>query len=109
MIKILIIVLIIIWFKGILMTFSLPFIHYYMRIKKRINNISDVSVDGVAASASFKKGVLNNVRRYIAGYIRYFIFQVGTIPSHTIRNLIYRHVLLIDLDPKAVIYFGAEI
>lgn len=41
--------------------------------------------------------------------MRYITFQIGYIPSHHIRNFIYRHILDVKLAPTAIIYFGAEI
>ena len=55
----------------------------------------------------------NIVRIYysqlINGYLRYFIFKVGYIPSHLIRNFIYRKVLLVNMAEYAIIYYGSEI
>ena len=54
---------------------------------------------------SLKSLLLN----YINGYNRYCDFTCGRIPSHRIRNFMYRTIWLIKLAPKAVIYWGAEI
>lgn len=45
----------------------------------------------------------------IEGSIRYFIYLTGHIPSHSIRNFIYRHCLLVKMDADSVVYYGAEI
>jgi acetyltransferase-like isoleucine patch superfamily enzyme len=54
---------------------------------------------------SFKTFLLN----YLYGYNRYWDFECGRIPSHRIRNFMYRTIWLVKLAPKAVIYWGAEI
>jgi len=41
--------------------------------------------------------------------LRYLLFIVGYIPSHTIRNLLYRYLFLMNLGKKTTIYYGAEI
>lgn len=46
---------------------------------------------------------------YINGFVRYMMFQTGMIPSHKIRNLIYRHVFGVKMGKNSVVYFGAEI
>lgn len=47
--------------------------------------------------------------RAILSYMRYHDFQTGMIPSHTVRNWIYRHIYLVDMKDKVVVHFGAEI
>ena len=37
------------------------------------------------------------------------MFQIAYIPSHIIRDFLYKKVCLVEIGPKAVIYFGAEI
>lgn len=49
------------------------------------------------------------IRAVVSGFIRYMDFQVGLIPSHHIRNFIYKYIFCVDLQSKAVIYFGSEI
>lgn len=49
------------------------------------------------------------IRRYIEGFIRYMQFQVSYIPSHHIRDYIYKNIYLVKLGKKAVIYYGTEI
>lgn len=43
------------------------------------------------------------------GYLRYMDFQVGLIPSHHIRNFIYKYVCGVNMAEKSIIYWGAEI
>jgi len=59
----------------------------------------------VASKFSLKSFVFS----YIYGYIHYAILLTGKIPFHTLRNFLYRHVFLVRMDSKVVIYHGAEI
>lgn len=62
---------------------------------------------------SYSKKRTNKVKQFLTvvlmSYTRYFIINVGYIPSHLIRNIIYKHFLFVDLADKATIYYGAEI
>ncbi len=69
---------------------------------QNVNNLTD-------KSPSQKKQIINFIAKYIHGYTRYFIIRVGFIPSHSIRNYIYRYILLANIDKNTVIYYGAEI
>lgn len=56
-----------------------------------------------------KQAIKSWITGIISGYIRYFTIQTGYIPSHHIRNFIYKYVLLIEMGHYSIIYFGAEI
>ena len=49
------------------------------------------------------------ISHYIQGYIRYSLFQVSKIPSHSIRNFLYKNTYLVRMSQNSIIYFGAEI
>jgi len=55
------------------------------------------------------KQLKGNVRRFATGLSRYLDIETSKIPSHTIRNFIYRNIFKINLAQKAIIYYGAEI
>ena len=55
------------------------------------------------------KSIKSVMINYINGYNRYCDFTCGRIASHRIRNFMYKSIWLIDIAPKAVIYWGAEI
>ena len=63
----------------------------------------------VPAGKSPLRRLLSPVKRYVSGYMRYADFQTGLIPSHHIRDFLYRHVWHVDMGKNAIIYFGAEI
>ena len=50
--------------------------------------------------------VIGNI---MLSYYRYSQFQIGKIPSHHIRNFIYRNLYQISFPKSATIYFDAEI
>lgn len=58
-------------------------------------------------------GILSKIKsvfsRYLQGYTRYMQFQVAFIPSHRIRNFLYREVYLVKMEKNSIIYFGTEI
>lgn len=49
------------------------------------------------------------VAALVQGYCRYIDIEVGKIPSHHIRNFIYKYVFHVKIDKSAVVYYGAEI
>lgn len=61
------------------------------------------------ASSGIKRCFKLTAARKIRGYHRWMMIETGGIPSHHIRNFIYRHLYLINLASDATIYYGAEI
>lgn len=55
------------------------------------------------------KKALRNIKRLLTGYCPYMDIRTGMIPSHSIRNLIYRKVFGVQLEKNAILYYGAEI
>lgn len=49
------------------------------------------------------------LKRYVGGYLRYADFQTGRIPSHHLRNFLYRRIWLVRMEPAVVFHAGAEI
>ena len=103
-------IFIIICFKQILLLMSFYPIRLWLKRQKKIANFiqlkgNDESNNNDNLSSNLKA----TVSRYLKGYLRYSIFQIGYIPSHTIRNFLYKQVYLIDMAKNSVIYFGAEI
>lgn len=89
----------------------IPFIYYYsskkklhlhqktVSINKNIENIKNVN----------HKNLSNLIKIYFSGFYRYYIYRVSNIPSHHIRNFIYKHILLLNMNKNVIIYSGAEI
>lgn len=59
------------------------------------------------------KTTYSNIKKIIAkliiGYHRWMMIETGNIPSHLLRNFIYRNIYLVNLAHNATIYYGAEI
>lgn len=52
---------------------------------------------------------IKSIKSYMGGWVRYNLRILGYIPSHHIRNFIYKHIFLMQLDKKVIIYGGSEI
>jgi len=109
-----ILILLLLLFSGPYVIFLLSIIPVRLYIsrqkKKYIENLNydpEVLVEQqpVINPSSLKVKIIY----FISGYIRFFIIKVGLIPSHFIRNIIYREILLVNLEQYAIIYYGAEI
>lgn len=85
----------------------LPMAFYYRLKRKRRFQLPEST--NLALVRPQKGGIASRIKRLCSGYFRYNLFQIGYIPSHVIRNFLYKEVCLIEISPKAVIYFGAEI
>lgn len=72
---------------------------------KNVPNRDPLSETMVSPKLTFKSFVFS----YIDSYIHYSIILTGKIPSHTIRNFLYKHIFLIRMSSKVVLYHGAEI
>ncbi|MDE6341268.1 MAG: acyltransferase [Muribaculaceae bacterium] len=98
--------------KWILLVVVIPYIRWFNHPSRHATmGIHQVAACGEEGTA--RKGFIGRLkkqaRRYLEGYSRYMDLQVGLIPSHHVRNWIYRNVFGVRLDSKAVIYYGAEI
>lgn len=85
---------------------------YFSRVKRKYFSsakqpVMNYNIDYEQSSKKHK--IKEFFSRYLNGYIRYFVFQVSIIPSHVLRNFIYKKVLLINMGKNTIIYFGAEI
>lgn len=49
------------------------------------------------------------IRTFIDSFLKYITYRIGFVPSHSFRNLVYRHILLVKMQKHSIIYFGAEI
>lgn len=55
------------------------------------------------------KGMYKVYRRSMDSVLRPNLLAVSFIPSHTIRMLFYRYVFKMEIEKRAVIYYGAEV
>lgn len=86
----------------------------YTLLKNDLKNFEKKdSLEKKSSSFVWGGGRKNRIKKwvygYINGYYRYKLIQVGRIPSHRIRNWIYRNVFGVNLSRNVIIYYGAEI
>ena len=99
----------IVYLKWCIFLLISPFIKIYnVFLHKRSSKHAEFYVPaeyGKSKRSSLKTFVF----RYISGYCRWMDYEVSKIPSHAIRNFIYRHIFCVQVDSKVIIYHGAEI
>lgn len=106
------ILLLLILFKRIfgLVLSWIPLRLFNQRIKRYTESHSQNFEDrGVPIKEKTNRTVKIVLLNYLNGFNRYWDFECGRIPSHRIRNFMYRTIWSIKLAPKAIIYWGAEI
>lgn len=109
--KIIFVLLLLILFRRtFILLLSFPFLRIYNKKAKRSFeelNIKQNEVNIPLLKKNFSLKIF--ILKYLAGFNRYCDLQCGQIPSHNLRNFMYRKIWLVDLTPKSVIYWGAEI
>lgn len=60
-------------------------------------------------TSKVSKNIKLYIKKFLFGYMRYLLMYTGKIPSHVVRNFIYKHIYHLRMDKKVVIYAGAEI
>lgn len=110
-----ILTIVLVYWKWILLTVLSPMIRMVskrelQRDSKEISVLKqkeaeDFGSNMVSASHRLKNGLARKIR----GYHRWMMIETGMIPSHHIRNIIYRHLYLVDIGKNVAIYYGAEI
>lgn len=80
-----------------------PLIFIYFKKKK--DSTPKDGKHGNDRNNTLKKKII----RYYSGFVRYYLLQTSLFPSHHIRNMIYKKICIMNISPKSVIYYGAEI
>ena len=115
MIYILLILAILILLERTILLISLLPIRLWLRRKmqrenaKYANTISTTIDYDIIDKISFLTGIKISIAGYVEGYIRYSIFKVGSIPSHTIRNFLYKNIYLVKMAKNSILYYDSEI
>lgn len=60
-------------------------------------------------SPSVFQHIKKTIRPFFFSFIRYIDFQIGEIPSHSIRLFLYKKLFLTQIASKVTIHFGCEI
>ena len=98
-------ILITVYWKWIIFVLVVPLIIFKNSHKNQIIENSNNNYEN-------KNSNLINIhyfRNFFVGFIRYIDIQVGLIPSHHIRDFIYKYIFKVKIGKKSVIYYGAEI
>lgn len=99
--------------KVIFVAFLSPLVRaYFLRKKSKMPHCPPqltVNTEGKVSSNEGKQEKVNPIKAYVNGLIRFYIFICSRIYSHAIRNLVYRHVLLMNLGREVAIYYDCEI
>lgn len=95
------------WDK-VLFVCLLPLIKLYVRNNKN-KGIVDSTDNERTPRLHVKMTLKGKLARFMEGYIRYADKYTSEIPSHTLRNWLYRSIFGVNLSEKSCIYHGAEI
>lgn len=106
---ILITVIIFFYFKWVLFILLSPFIIVKNKYFKRAKLASEERNSSYSTNNSLPRKIIRKSFYIYLGLERYYDLQVGLIPSHTIRDFIYKNIFNVKLGKKAIIYYGAEI
>lgn len=81
--------------------------------KKKVNKPKYEYINRKNIKQSIYNKFINCIKRrihsLIVGWIRYSSINVGKIPSHKIRNFIYKKIFRLKLGENAILYGGSEI
>lgn len=98
------------WIVFLLIMFPLKCYFTILRKKASLKKSENAKDENNILDKPQKKTTIKSIiLRYLNGYIRYSLFQVSMIPSHTIRDSLYKNIYLVRMEKNAIIYFGAEI
>lgn len=105
------IVIVIIWFLFELFLFICAgFICHIKRSRKKLNQngTSDSAKQNHLEQDSIISRYKQHIMYFLRGTVKYTVYVTSRIPSHTIRNYIYKYVFCISIKSNATIYFGSE-
>jgi acetyltransferase-like isoleucine patch superfamily enzyme len=84
-----------------------PLINLYSKMQLKTASNKDMGLSPVPEQ-EISKSLKYRISSFMTGYIWYMYIPVGMIPSHIIRDFIYRNVFRIKMANNVVIYHGAE-
>lgn len=82
---------------------------WLVKVAKSKQEVSQIPPHNSATQFPLVQKLWKPIYYYINGFMRYIDFQVGLIPSHAIRNFIYRKIFRLNMGKNSIIYWGAEI
>lgn len=107
MVGTIILILIILCWKWLLFIVMAPIVRILSGREKVFD--SDAGNKKATTSCVKRSRIKRLLSPIVQGYPRWMMIETGKIPSHHLRNFIYRHIYRINLAPNATIYYGAEI
>ena len=78
---------------------SLQNVHKRSKKTKRTNEVS--TSDSIMEA--------NKMVTFLGSIIEYYLYRLSRLPSHDVRNFIYRYIFKMKLGKNAIIYHGCEI
>lgn len=100
-----IVTLILLFRKVIFVLLLSPIVRVYFWRKKKIQSLPPPDIKQEVET----QPKINPIKAYINGLIRFYIYVTSQIYSHAIRNMIYRHILCMNLGRNVAIYYDCEI
>lgn len=97
-------ILFILFKDRIILILTMPLIIFYFKkhkIKKDMDSINDSTLK--------KQNIKSKIKKYLSGYIHYYLLKTSQIPSQRFRKFIYGKVCKMQLSRTSVIYHGVEI
>lgn len=102
----------VIFFKDTLFVFFYaPIVGaFFSKRKKKLGSVS-ITKNTASIEVLHKHHVslVGKLKMLLADFSSYYLYKLSLIPSHHIRNFLYRYVCKMNLEKDAVIYYGAEI
>lgn len=79
---------------------------YYWRLSrtKLVRNAHPIEVEAAGC-----KNIITRVKEFYADFVSYYLWRLSFLPSHRMRNWMYRKVCGMQLGRKAVVYYGTEV
>ena len=99
-------------FKDTLFVFFYaPVVGVFFRKRKKMLSSATLATKTVSYEVLQKHHVnfVGKIKKLLADFSSYYLYKLSLIPSHHIRNFIYRTVCRMSLGKDAVIYYGTEI
>lgn len=107
-----ILVIFLVYWKWLLFILLSPMVRMVSKTERQRDS-KEVSLSKLQKSRQASQGIKRYMRlaatRKIRGYHRWMMIETGYIPSHHIRNFIYRNLYIVDMAANSVVYYGAEI
>ena len=79
----------------------------FLKASRRKKEYIEVTCD--ALELENKQRLISIIKNKYSAFGSYYLWRLSYLPSHTIRNFVYRNICRMNLDKHAVVYFGTEI